>query len=127
MTVRTSKHVICVIGTRPEVIKMAPVVRALSDVPGVRLTVLCSGQHRDLLVPLAEWFGLSFHHDLVVMTDGQSLSALTARLMTAFERHLGRERPDLVVAQGDTTTVLCAALSCSMSCVPFHSPQRSWI
>lgn len=119
MTATALKHVTCVIGTRPEVIKMAPVVHVLTDAPGVRLTVLCSGQHRDLLAPLAEWFGLSFHHDLGVMTEGQSLSALTARLMTAFERRFGLDRPDLVLAQGDTTTVLCAALSCFYLGIPF--------
>lgn len=119
MTTAMARHVICVIGTRPEVIKMAPVVRALSGEAGVRLTVLCSGQHRDLLAPLAEWFGLSFHHDLGVMTEEQSLSALTARLMAAFERCFERDRPDLVVAQGDTTTVMCAALSCFYLGIPF--------
>jgi UDP-N-acetylglucosamine 2-epimerase (non-hydrolysing) len=98
---------------------MAPVVRALSGAPALRLTVLCSGQHRDLLAPLVGWFDFPFHHDLGVMTDGQSLSALTARLMTAFEHYFGRDRPALVVAQGDTTTVMCAALSCFYLGIPF--------
>jgi UDP-N-acetylglucosamine 2-epimerase (non-hydrolysing) len=112
-------HIVCVIGTRPEVIKMAPVVRALSGVARMRITVLCSGQHRDLLAPLAEWFGLAFHEDLAVMGDQQTLSELTSRLILAFERFLGRERPDLVIAQGDTSTVMCAALSCFYLGIPF--------
>jgi UDP-N-acetylglucosamine 2-epimerase (non-hydrolysing) len=105
-------HVVCVIGTRPELIKMAPVVHALAASKRFRVSVLNSGQHRDLLAPLAGWFAIGFDHDLAVMTEEQSLSGLTARLMESFERYLEAERPDLVVAQGDTTTVLCAALAC---------------
>ena len=91
-------HIVCIIGTRPEVIKMAPVVHALSAAAGLRLTVLCSGQHRDLLAPLAEWFGLTFQQDLGVMTEEQSLAGLTSRLAAAFEHYLERERPELVIA-----------------------------
>ena len=105
-------HVACVIGTRPELIKMAPVVHALAAAPEFRVSVLNSGQHRDLLAPLAGWFGLEFDDDLAVMTEEQSLAALTARLIESFERYLESARPALVIAQGDTTTVLCAALTC---------------
>jgi UDP-N-acetylglucosamine 2-epimerase (non-hydrolysing) len=112
-------HIVCVIGTRPEVIKMAPVVHALKAAGRLRVTVLCSGQHRDLLDPLAGWFGLKFDEDLAVMGDEQTLAGLTSRLVLAFERALGRERPDLVIAQGDTTTVLCAALCCYYLGIPF--------
>jgi UDP-N-acetylglucosamine 2-epimerase (non-hydrolysing) len=119
MPASASVHIVCVIGTRPELIKMAPVVHALSAVAGWRVTVLCSGQHRDLLAPLAGWFGVAFHEDLAVMGDGQTLSGLTSRLVLAFERALGRDRPDLVIAQGDTSTVMCAALSCFYLGIPF--------
>jgi UDP-N-acetylglucosamine 2-epimerase (non-hydrolysing) len=105
-------HVACVIGTRPELIKMAPVVHALVAAPEFRVSVLNSGQHRDLLALLAGWFGLEFDDDLAVMTEEQSLAALTARLIESFERYLESARPALVIAQGDTTTVLCAALTC---------------
>jgi len=115
----TPIRILCIIGTRPELIKMAPVVHALGADARFHVTVLCSGQHRDLLAPLVQWFGLVFQHDLGVMVEGQSLTALTARLMLAFEQQLGRERPDIVVAQGDTTTVLCAALSCFYLGIPF--------
>ena len=100
------------IGTRPELIKMAPVVHALAGAPAFRVSVLNSGQHRDMLAPLADWFGLRFDHDLAVMTESQSLASLTARLMESFDRHLEATRPALVIAQGDTTTVMCAALAC---------------
>ena len=83
------------------------------------LEVLCSGQHRDLLAPLADWFEISFDQDLRVMSDDQSLGELTARLMHSFEPYFSTARPDLVIAQGDTTTVMCAALSCFYQRIPF--------
>ena len=114
-----TKKVLCIIGTRPEVIKMAPVIRALRAVPELAVSVLSSGQHRELLVPLIDWFDLHVDADLRVMTANQSLSELTARLMGGFERQFSGLRPDLVLAQGDTTTVLCAALSCFYLNIPF--------
>ncbi|HXF67788.1 MAG TPA: UDP-N-acetylglucosamine 2-epimerase (non-hydrolyzing) [Burkholderiales bacterium] len=119
MPATASPHIVCVIGTRPELIKMAPVVRALSAVPRLRLTVLCSGQHRELLAPLCSWFGIAFDHDLHVMTEEQSLAQLTSRLASAIERYLERARPDFVLAQGDTTTAMCVALCCFYLGIPF--------
>lgn len=113
------KKVLCIIGTRPEVIKMAPVIRSLRAMPEFSVTVLASGQHRDMLVPLIDWFNLRIDADMQVMTDNQSLAALTARLMQAFDQQFTTLRPDLVLAQGDTTTVMCAALSCFYLNIPF--------
>jgi UDP-N-acetylglucosamine 2-epimerase (non-hydrolysing) len=101
------------------VIKMAPVIRALRAAPGLAVSVLSSGQHRDLLAPLMEWFELSIDADLQVMTQNQSLAELTARLMQGFSQRFAAARPDLVLAQGDTTTVLCAALTCFYLDIPF--------
>ena len=112
-------NIVCIVGTRPEVIKMAPVIRALRAVPAFNLEVLCSGQHRDLLAPLAAWFEIGFDDDLRVMSDNQSLGELTARLTQAFERRFAAARPDLVIAQGDTTTVMCAALVCFYQGIAF--------
>ncbi|HMN92013.1 MAG TPA: UDP-N-acetylglucosamine 2-epimerase (non-hydrolyzing) [Hydrogenophaga sp.] len=106
------KKILCIIGTRPEVIKMAPVIRMLRTAPDFDVSVLASGQHREMLIPLIDWFELSVDGDLRVMTENQTLSDLTARLMQAFQQKLDAVRPDLVLAQGDTTTVMCAALSC---------------
>jgi UDP-N-acetylglucosamine 2-epimerase (non-hydrolysing) len=117
--VRKARSVLCVVGTRPEVIKMAPVIRALRNAPGLAVSVLSSGQHRDLLAPLIDWFELTVDSDLRVMTQNQSLSELTARLIRGFEERFAALRPDLVLAQGDTTTVLCAALSCFYLDIPF--------
>jgi UDP-N-acetylglucosamine 2-epimerase (non-hydrolysing) len=113
------KKILCIIGTRPEVIKMAPVIRALRTAPEVEVSVLASGQHRELLVPLVDWFELGIDADMQVMTENQSLSTLTARLMQAFEQQFAAARPDFVLAQGDTTTVMCAALSCFYLNIPF--------
>jgi UDP-N-acetylglucosamine 2-epimerase (non-hydrolysing) len=116
---RGTRSVVCIVGTRPEVIKMAPVIRALRTAPALQVSVLSSGQHRDLLAPLIDWFELSIDADLQVMTQDQSLAELTARLMQGFAQRFAAERPDLVLAQGDTTTVLCAALSCFYLDIPF--------
>jgi len=116
---RARRSVVCTVGTRPEVIKMAPVIRALRAEPALQVSVLSSGQHRDLLGPLIDWFELSIDADLQVMTQDQSLAELTARLMQGFAQRFAAARPDLVLAQGDTTTVLCAALSCFYLDIPF--------
>ena len=113
------KNITCIVGTRPEVIKMAPVIRALRAAPELTVEVLCSGQHRDLLAPLIEWFDIGIDRDLRVMSDNQSLGELTARLMQAFEQYFSAASPELVIAQGDTTTVMCAALSCFYRGIPF--------
>jgi len=113
------KKVLCIIGTRPEVIKMAPVIHALKNEPRLEVTVLASGQHREMLVPLVDWFEITINADMRVMTDNQSLSELTARLMQAFSQRFTQSRPDLVLAQGDTTTVMCAVLTCFYMNIPF--------
>src|SRR5258706_6657308 len=98
---------------------MAPVILALRAAPGYAVEVLGSGQHRDMLAPLMAWFEIGIDQDLRVMSDNQSLGELTARLMQTFERYFAATKPDLVFAQGDTTTVMCAALSCFYRRIPF--------
>jgi UDP-N-acetylglucosamine 2-epimerase len=103
--------VVVVIGTRPEAIKMAPVVRQLQAHAGEVRPVVCStGQHRELLDPVYRLFGIVPDVELGVMRPNQGLSDLTARLLHGFDRTLGQIKPDWVLAQGDTTTVLAAAL-----------------
>jgi UDP-N-acetylglucosamine 2-epimerase (non-hydrolysing) len=118
-SVLVAKEILCIVGTRPEVIKMAPVIRALREMPEFSVKVLSSGQHRELLLPLIDWFELAVDADLRVMSANQSLSELTARLMRGFEERFKSSPPDLVLAQGDTTTVMCAALSCFYLNIPF--------
>jgi len=113
-----NKKITCIVGTRPEVIKMAPVILALRAA-GLAVEVLGSGQHRDMLAPLLKWFEIGVDRDLQVMSDNQSLGELTARLMQSFEQYFATAQPDLVLAQGDTTTVMCAGLSCFYRGIPF--------
>lgn len=105
-------HVLCIVGTRPEAIKMAPVIAALKATPWARVTTMVSGQHRELLRQALATFAITPDVDLDVMTDNQTLSRLTARLFERFEPALRDLAPDIVLAQGDTTTVMTAAISC---------------
>jgi len=113
------QNVVCVVGTRPEAIKMAPIVRALRDQPWARCRLVFTAQHRDLAGPIFDFFGIAPDVDLDVMRPGQSLPDLSNRLLVAVHQTLQRERPDCVIAQGDTTSVLAAALASYMLGVPF--------
>lgn len=104
--------VLAVIGTRPEAIKMGPVIRALAARPERVRTIVClSGQHRELLDGALAPFRVVPDHDLAVMRPGQSLTDVTAAVLQGMEPLLAAERPDWVLVQGDTTTVLAAALA----------------
>lgn len=108
-----TRRVLVAIGTRPEIIKMAPVVWALRRRPDTfDVRVLFTGQHRDLLRQHAAFFELAPDVDLDVMTQGQTLPELTARLVRGVDDVLQSEAPDVVLAQGDTTTVFAVALGC---------------
>jgi UDP-N-acetylglucosamine 2-epimerase (non-hydrolysing) len=98
---------------------MAPVVRALRETPWADCRVLLTGQHRDLVGPMLDFFGVAADLDLHAMRPGQSLADLTARLLAALAEAFAKEGPDLVLAQGDTTTVLAAALASYYAKVPF--------
>lgn len=100
-----------VFGTRPEAIKLAPVIRTLRDRPEADTVVINTGQHRELLDPLLPLLDVSADVDLDVMREHQPLSGLTARLMDSLGQALRKHRPDAVVVQGDTTSALCGALA----------------
>lgn len=104
--------VLTVFGTRPEAIKMAPVVRALDDLPDrVETTVCVTAQHRDMLDQILELFDIHPHHDLRVMEENQSPTQVAAAVLSRLEGVLAAERPDWVLVQGDTTTAATAALA----------------
>ena len=113
------KTIVCVIGTRPEAIKMAPVIKALGSAPWARCRLLLTGQHRELVDELLPFFGVVPHIDLDVMRLGLPLDRLAAHLVGAIAEVLGHERPDMVLAQGDTTTVVATALACQRRDVAF--------
>jgi UDP-N-acetylglucosamine 2-epimerase (non-hydrolysing) len=114
-----SPTILCVIGTRPEAIKMAPVVAALRRRAGLRPRVLLTGQHRHLLDQSLATFGIRGDADLDVMRPNQTLSGLTARILEALDPVLEQDPPALVLAQGDTTTVMAASIACFHRNVPF--------
>jgi UDP-N-acetylglucosamine 2-epimerase len=99
------------IGTRPEAIKMAPVVHELGKHPDEVKSLVCvSGQHREMLDQVLDVFGIRPDFDLEVMEPDQMLSGLTAELLTRFDPVVRETKPDWIIAEGDTTTVLVAAL-----------------
>lgn len=105
------KKVLVFAGTRPEAIKMVPVVRALRAIPENFRTVLCaSGQHREMLDQAFADFEMKPDLDLGVMAPAQTLAGLSARLFQAIDSLLDREMPDAVLVQGDTTTAEVAAV-----------------
>lgn len=104
--------ILTLFGTRPEVIKLAPVIAALEAQPAVFRTLnVTSGQHTDLLYPFVRMFGVRLDHDLRVMQPHQTPSEVCARVLSGLDRLLGAESPDLVLVQGDTTTALAGALA----------------
>ena len=117
MKKQTNVHVI--IGTRPEAIKTAPVFKALSEKPGLNTKLISTGQHRELLGQALDAFGLKPDFDLQVMREGQTLSQLTSNLLKALEELFAVDKPDLVLAHGDTTTCYAAALSAFYHGIPF--------
>ena len=105
------KTVLSIIGTRPEAIKMAPVIKELARREGVRSLVCSTGQHRQMLDQVLELFKITPDFDLSVMEPDQTLSRLTANLIRALDGVISDVRPDWVLAHGDTTTVLAASLT----------------
>ena len=105
-------QILAVYGTRPEAIKMAPVISALRRRPDrFALTVVTTGQHRELLEPVQELFGLRPDLDLRLMTPDQTLNGLAASSLAALDEVLRDRRPDWLLVQGDTTTAMSAALA----------------
>jgi UDP-N-acetylglucosamine 2-epimerase (non-hydrolysing) len=104
-------NVLTLFGTRPEVIKLAPVIQQLeSERERFRVVNVASGQHSDLVQPFASLFGVRIDRDLKIMAPGQTLSGVCARVLTALDPILTAEQPDLVLVQGDTTTAMAGAL-----------------
>ncbi len=105
-------QVLVVFGTRPEVIKLAPVIRQLEALSPVLHTItVSSSQHTDLLQPFVRMFGLQVDYDLHVMRSHQTPSQVCARVLSQLDPVLVKEKPDLILVQGDTSTALAAALA----------------
>ncbi len=108
-----------VVGTRPEAIKLAPLLLRLKEVKGLTVRLISTGQHRELLDQALREFGLVADVDLDLMRSNQTLADSTSRALTALDHAIEAEAPSLVLAQGDTTTVLAAALASYYRQVPF--------
>ena len=111
-------RVTVVFGTRPEAIKLAPVVLALARERGMSCRVCVTGQHRRMLDQVLKVFEIRPNVDLNVMRRKQTLAALTSKLLESLDREFRAHRPDLVVVQGDTSTTLCGALAAFYRRIP---------
>ncbi|MDZ4804161.1 MAG: UDP-N-acetylglucosamine 2-epimerase (non-hydrolyzing) [Candidatus Eisenbacteria bacterium] len=118
MSRRSSRPVMVIVGTRPEAIKMAPVVFALRESTSLRPILVSTGQHKSMLDQGLRAFGLRPDHDLAMMKPGQSLEDLTARLIPPLTSLCRRRKPAAVLVQGDTTTTFAAALAAFYAGVP---------
>ncbi len=107
-----------VFGTRPEAIKMAPVVAAFRADPAFETLVCVTGQHRTMLDQVLAIFGIEPDIDLDIMTPGQSLTDITVRVLQGMERVIRDHKPDVVLVHGDTTTAMAAALAAFYHQVP---------
>jgi UDP-N-acetylglucosamine 2-epimerase (non-hydrolysing) len=108
-----------VIGTRPEAIKLAPVVDAIRRSDWADCELVLTGQHKDLLVPLIQRFGLQVDHDLNAMRENQTLSHVTARILQGMDDLLAQSQPAAVIGQGDTASVLAGSMASFFRRIPF--------
>lgn len=111
-------RVLSVFGTRPEAIKMAPLVRALSADARFEAEVCVTAQHRDMLDQALRLFEIVPGYDLDLMRPGQTLHALTARIVEGLAGVFAQSRPEVVLVHGDTTTCLAATLAAFYSQIP---------
>jgi UDP-N-acetylglucosamine 2-epimerase (non-hydrolysing) len=112
------RKILVVVGTRPEAIKMAPLVHRLQDCPDLAVTVCSTGQHREMIDQVFKLFSISPEFDLDVMQPGQTLSDLTARILSGMDTILRDQKPNRVLVHGDTTTTLAATLAAYYHKIP---------
>jgi UDP-N-acetylglucosamine 2-epimerase (non-hydrolysing) len=112
------KKVAIVLGTRPEAVKLAPVILAMCACSKLETRVVVTGQHREMLHQTLGWFGITADTDLQIMTPKQSLADITCRSLQGLESRFQADRPDLVIVQGDTTTTFAAALAAFYQQIP---------
>ncbi|MBE3597024.1 MAG: UDP-N-acetylglucosamine 2-epimerase (non-hydrolyzing) [Hydrogenibacillus sp.] len=118
MSEHRPRRVLVVFGTRPEAIKMAPLVLALKRVPHWSTLVAVTAQHREMLDQVLDVFGIRPAFDLDIMRPGQTLADITTRALTGLEAVIAEAEPDIVLVHGDTTTTFAAALSAFYRRIP---------
>jgi len=109
--VNSPSHLFFVLGTRPEAVKLAPLILGAQADPRFKTTVVSTGQHRDMLTPILDLFGVKVDHDFQLMQAGQDLATLNARISTQMAALLKEQKPDWTIVQGDTVTCMAAAIS----------------
>ena len=105
------KKILLVFGTRPEAIKMCPLIRELKSRENLKTKVCVTGQHREMLDSVLSIFGVKKDYDLAVMEKSQTLDSLTNKILSGITEVLKREKPDTVLVHGDTTTAFAAAVA----------------
>ncbi|KIX91352.1 UDP-N-acetylglucosamine 2-epimerase [Staphylococcus microti] len=105
------KKIMTIFGTRPEAIKMAPLVLQLKKDPQLQPIVVVTAQHREMLDAVLETFGIEPDYDLNIMMPGQTLSEVTSRVLTGLEQVIQNEAPDMILVHGDTTTTFAGSLA----------------
>ena len=123
------QKVLVVFGTRPEAIKLCPVILALKDNPAFECRVCVTGQHREMLKQVLDVFRVVPDKDLALMRPDQTLGELTSRAIAAIDEYLTEDKPDIVMVQGDTTTVLAGALAAFYHHIPIAHVEaglRTW-
>lgn len=111
-------RILTIFGTRPEAVKLAPVIRELGRRPGVRVRACVTAQHREMLDQVLAVFGIAPTYDLALMQPNQALPALTARALIGVSEVLALDQPDIVLVQGDTTTAMAGALAAFYARLP---------
>lgn len=112
------RKVLYIFGTRPEAIKLAPLILKTGDSHHLRPVVCLTAQHREMVDQVIELFRLPTHHDLNIMRANQTLAGLTSRLTQVLDDVIKKEKPAVVVVQGDTTSTFCGALAAFYNRVP---------
>ncbi|MGH8272554.1 MAG: UDP-N-acetylglucosamine 2-epimerase, partial [Gammaproteobacteria bacterium] len=107
-----------VFGTRPEAIKLAPVIQQAANTPGLLCRICATDQHREMLSQALAFFGIAPDYHLNAMRENQDLAGLTARILQSLAPVLARERPDMVMVQGDTVSSFAAALAAFYARIP---------
>jgi UDP-N-acetylglucosamine 2-epimerase (non-hydrolysing) len=113
------RTIICVVGTRPEAIKMVPVIRALEASTWARCVVVATAQHREMLDQMLQRFNVVVDYDLNLMRANQGLNQLLACMLPELDNIIKKEKPYALIAQGDTTTVCGSALAAFNAQIPF--------
>ena len=115
----TTPHNVCIVlGTRPEAIKLAPVIQAFQAASDFRTRVVLTGQHREMVAQVMELFGITADHDLALMAPRQTLTHITCSALQGLQEEFERHSPDLVLVQGDTTTAFASALAAFYGQIP---------